>query len=228
MEVETVAKTPNPEEVIFRAARQDYYDGYVYDHTVEELLEGCEGNTVEEFLHKRMDREEWGIFEHPSISFAVKGISREVLAHLTRHRFLTFDVQSMRYADFSDATFTVPRCFVDDDYANRHGPVEIDDRREANHLYREHCNAAIERYQELVEMGVPKEDARKVLPIATTVNLTVSGNPRALMHVLNLRMKFNAQDETRELADMLYEELYDWVPSVCSWYDEHGPLRSSP
>jgi len=232
MEVVVGNKTPNVEETIFRAARGDYYSGFVWEESVETLLEGTsnEVETIEDFLHKRMDHEEWGVFEHGIITFGLKGISREVLAHIARHRHLTLDVQSMRYVDFSDAEYTIPEVLVNDNYANRHGEVDIsnEEREEAMEKYTAIIEESIEQYRELVDIGMPVEDARKVLPIATEVNITLSGNPRALMHVLNLRMKFNAQNETRELADMMYAELEDWIPSVCSWYDAHGPLKTSP
>jgi len=233
MEVTTVAKTQKPEELILRAARQDYSSEYVYDHVVPTLLDNCakDVSTVEDFIHKRLSRGEWGILEHPTISFGVEGVSREVLAHFTRHRHLTFDVQSMRYVDMSDVdrdTYTTPEVFTNDNYANRHGTVEVQNRSHAAQLYENEVESSFETYQKLVESGVPKEDARKVLPIAATVNLTVSGNARAWCHVLNMRMKFNAQNETRDLADMIYNELTEWIPSVTSWYDEHGPLQTSP
>jgi len=137
MEVTTVAKTQKPEELILRAARQDYSSEYVYDH----LLDNCakDVSTVEDFIHKRLSRGEWGILEHPTISFGVEGVSREVLAHFTRHRHLTFDVQSMRYVDMSDVdrdTYTTPEVFINENYANRHGAVDIENRSHAAQLYK--------------------------------------------------------------------------------------------
>lgn len=229
MEVVVGNRTPDVEETIFRAARGDYSEDFVWEKSIEEMLSDIKHDSIESFLHKRMDHEEWGVFEHGQITFGLKGISREVLAHIARHRHLTLDVQSMRFVKFDDPEYSVPEVLDNPNYANRKGEVDLsEDREELREVYVTAIEESIDRYQTLVEGGMPVEDARKVLPIATEVNITLSGNPRALMHVLNLRMKFNSQNETRELANMMYEELQYWIPSVCSWYDEHGPLRTSP
>jgi thymidylate synthase (FAD) len=228
MEVETVASTANPDEVVFRAARQDYCEDYVYNKSITELLDGCKDDTISEYIKTRLSHEEFGVIEHPTISFGVSGMSREVLGHLTRHRHFTLDVQSMRYADFSDGTFVVPESLLNDEYANRNGEVEIEDREFANEIYRTAANKMFDEYSNLVEMGVPKEDARKLLPIATTVNLTVSGNARTWLHFLSLRLKFNAQNDTREFAEQVEGELREWFPTLVEWYEEHEPLRAAP
>jgi len=60
------------------------------------------------FIEKQLSRGHFGPFEHVSISFSIKGVSRSLMAQLTRHRHMTFDIQSQRYVDFSDKDAVLP------------------------------------------------------------------------------------------------------------------------
>jgi len=80
----------------------------------------------------------------------------------------------------------------------------------------------------MVSAGVPKEDARMVLPIGTSVNITVSGNARSFLHLVNLRGKADAQWEIRELAEEMLEELFVWMPYTFNWYESNRPHKISP
>lgn len=188
----------------------------------------------------------YGPFEHPQISFAVKGVSRALMAQITRHRHITFDVQSQRYADFSSTEPIVPASLLSNDERHRQYPHvygedgmhfnrdegHVDLSEEERAMYREayidQTNGAIRRYQEMVENDVPKEDARFLLPIGTPVNMTFSGNARTFLHLLDMRRKQNAQWEIRELSERLLEELFDWMPTTFEYYEEHGPNKLSP
>jgi Predicted alternative thymidylate synthase len=80
----------------------------------------------------------------------------------------------------------------------------------------------------MVEADIPKEDARFILPLGTTVNMTFSGNARTMMHLFNLRQKANSQWEIRELTNRLGNELEQWMPYTGQWWRDHGPMRISP
>lgn len=125
------------------------------------------------------------------------------MAQLTRHRHASFDVMSLRYVDLSEEKspndrFVYPDSFTDEEVVSREGVEEIALRpRErgeiADNVY-ETCRKA---YSDLVDAGVPKEDARMLLPIGTKVNLTFSKNARAVMHLLDMRLKADDQWEIR-------------------------------
>jgi thymidylate synthase (FAD) len=55
-------------------------------------------------------------------------------------------------------------------------------------------------YNELVALGVPKEDARMVLPNACETSLYLSCNLRELIHMANERLCTRAQWEIRDLV----------------------------
>lgn len=253
MNVGLLESTDGAEKVICKAARGDYMSGWNARKSFDDIMsvvdckerhyERAEENNyypeeTEEteakmiaFLEKQYSRGHFGPAEHVHISLSVEGVSRSAMAQVTRHRHMSFDVQSQRYVDFSEKRPVMPRSMVAESSLSRQkGLVELDDRtkEKARYAYEEATQQAFETYEILVEQGVPKEDARFVLPEGTPVNMTVSGNARSMMHVLNLRQKASSQWEIRELANKIGELLEEWVPYTGTWFSENAPLKISP
>lgn len=181
------------------------------------------------FIEKQLSRGHYGPWEHPQITFTVKGVSRVTMAQITRHRHITFDIQSMRYADFSKQEIVTPKSLTDSEHFSREtGMVDFPNRDAIKDMYEDRVEQSVEAYQTMVDEGVPKEDARFMLPLGTTVNMTFSGNARTFLHLLDMRRKANAQWEIRELSDALIEELKAWMPYSFSHYEKHGPNKLSP
>jgi len=137
----------------------------------------------------------------------------------------------MRYVDFSDADFITPASLHESTHVSRERGLS--DLRETTRdkwrgEYENHVDAAFDLYTSMVSAGVPKEDARMVLPIGTSVNITVSGNARSFLHLVNLRGKADAQWEIRELSNEMLEELFVWMPYTFNWYDSNRPHKISP
>jgi len=175
------------------------------------------------FIEKQLSRGHYGPWEHPSISFAVEGVSRVTMAQITRHRHMTFDIQSMRYADFSEQEIV-----TEGTLSREKGVTDVESREKLEQLYEMFIEDMVEFYERMVRNGVPKEDARFILPLGTTVNMTFSGNARTFLHLLDMRKKANAQWEIRELSEALLDELFDWMPYTYSYYRDHGPNKLSP
>jgi thymidylate synthase (FAD) len=182
------------------------------------------------FIEKQLSRGHYGPWEHPQITFAVKGVSRVTMAQITRHRHMTFDVQSQRYVDFSDTEPITPKSIEDENHFSREtGNVELEaDREELERVYDKTTGDALQRYEQLVEKGIPKEDARFVLPVGTPVNMTFSGNARTFMHLLDMRKKANSQWEIRELSEKIIEHLKEWMPYTYRHYESNAPHKLSP
>lgn len=258
MEVNVLRSTPKPERLVCQAGRGDYYTEYIGDTAYGELMNSVKydeeiakdvlvntddmGGEVhnthpstlvaktKQFVEKQLSRGHYGLWEHPQITFAVKGVPVFTERQLIRHRHLSFDVQSMRYADFSDAPYTTPQTLTDATLNREDGYTDLDEetKSECRELYESHMDEAFERYETLVEKGVPKEDARGLLGLGTQVNLTVSGNARSFLHLLDMRRKANAQWSIRELSELLLDELFEWMPYTYEYYADHGPNKLSP
>lgn len=66
-------------------------------------------------------------------------------------------------------------------------------------------NACVELYSDMLEAGVPAEDARYILPQAGVTEVVVTANLREWMHFWDLRCDVHAQWEIRELAEATVE-----------------------
>jgi thymidylate synthase (FAD) len=232
-EVEMIASTPDPEMLVCMAARNDYRAEGVIEQNYEEILNANVteiAQAEEDLLEKLMDRGHWGPFEHPQATIAMEGVTRVSMAQITRHRHFTFDIMSLRYVDVEDESVNdrmqIPETIRGEELVTRDGVSELDEGVEEQ--YREAYEDSMECYRELLESGVPAEEARKVLPMGTEVNIVMSGNARAWMHLLNIRGKANVQGEARRLADSIMEECKEWMPRTFGKYDEMLPMQLNP
>jgi thymidylate synthase (FAD) len=232
MDVSVLAQTDHPDRLAVACGRGDYMadslvdvdvsddsdmdavvDAVSIDHTFSHLdtVNTELDEKVANMIHKFINRGHWGVFEHPTITVAVEGISRSCMAQLTRHRHISFDVQSMRYVKFKNASYVTPPSL-----ASKEKTYDFEQAM------------SIDAYQTAVDSDIPKEDARMMLPIGTKVNLTMTLNLRTLFHVANLRAKANAQWEIRSLTEQLLGEARNWAPISMALFDEQTPMKISP
>ena len=243
MDVRLLEATDEPERVICLGARNDYSEAFVGDQSFAETMTTIDGETTEEkkrtLIGRLLDHGHFGPFEHPQATFAVEGVSRSCMAQLTRHRHVSFDVQSMRYVAFDavdpadvreGAMVVTPPSATDPDWVGRNqrgGGVDeaTVEKREA--VFRESVTSSVESYQELLDLGMAPEDARFVLPIGTEVNIVLSTNVRMLMHVADMRAAADSQWEIRALTERILDLAAEWCPITFAHYDEHMKGRKN-
>jgi thymidylate synthase (FAD) len=161
--------------------------------TVIKALNKCRNKECTEQTIKRCIRNnELACLEFCWFAFEIKDISRVVLAEITRHRHFSFMVESQRHVE--PDMFIVPHSI----YAN------------ANLI--DSYNAFIGQsqilYDALLDNGIPKEDARYVLPNATATNMVVAGNGRAWFEYLQKRLcQAKVQPEHFNLAFNIWQIL---------------------
>lgn len=173
-----------------------------------------EGGTEADRLFRHITRSgHTSTLEHLSYTFAIEGVSRALLAQLTRHRVgFSFSVQSQRYV----------RMGSDDrsggfDYVV---PPSIRENELALANFESHMIAAQAYYDYLRKTGVPAEDARMVLPNAAATNMTMTANLRALLDFYGKRRKGRgAQWEIAELAEKLREAVVAVDPWTAPYFD---------
>jgi thymidylate synthase (FAD) len=243
MEVTLLESTDDPEELICKAARNDYSAGFVGEQSFEETMATVEGETTEDkkrtLIGHLLNHGHYGPFEHAQVTFAVKGVSRSCMAQITRHRHVSFDVQSMRYVSFDDVDpadvregemVVVPPSATDPDWVGRNqqsGQVDDETVAEREQLFKDTVAQAVQSYQDLLDLGMPPEDARFVLPIGTEVNMVMSMNARMLMHVADMRAAADAQWEIRGLTEDLLDLAEEWCPITFEHYNEHMKNRKN-
>lgn len=210
VQLQTDKSTSNPDEAAIMAARGDYMSDSLVGGTIEDAMATTDKNR-EELIASLLRSGHFGPFEHPKAYFHVEGISRVAMAQVTRHRHMSFDVQSQRYVEFGDKEAVIPPSFEE----NYPGGVRGDA------ILKDWWEDAVHRYELALEEGIPKEDARFFLPQATPVNLTFSANPRSLMHFFDLRHNMKAQWEAREFAGQVLDECEKWAPLTFEGYGKY-------
>ena len=149
-------------------------------------------------LHHAVSSGHDSVVEHASFTFMIEGVSRVLLAQITRHRLASFSVQSQRYCGVKPVWIVPPKVTelgLEDDYK-----AECD-----------RCYKAFERY---VAAGVPDEDARFVIPQGVECKLMMTMNARELKHFFSLRCCNRAQWEIRELANYMLGIVQDGFPEL--------------
>ena len=186
MNVTLLEHTPNPEQTVALAARLCYSPV-----SIGELREKMESADIEKFLDKIMSLGHHSVLEHASFTFAVEGVSRVTTHQLVRHRIASFSQQSQRYVSHKEHFTSIM-------------PDSIAENVEARQIFAFMSETVHKAYSQLVDMGIPAEDARYILPNATESKIIMTMNARELRHFFTLRCCQRAQWEIRELAiDML-------------------------
>ena len=243
MEVTLLEATEDPEDLACKAARNDYSNEFVGGQSLEATMDTVDGDTLAEkketLIGHLLDHGHFGPFEHPQITFAVKGVSRSCMAQITRHRHVSFDVQSMRYVAFDEVDpeavregelVVTPPSATDPDWVGRNqktDAVDEDAIEQRRKIFADTVQHAVESYQDLLDLGMPPEDARFVLPIGTKVNMVFSMNARMLMHVADMRAAADAQWEIRNMTEELLDIAADWCPITFAHYEEHMKNRKN-
>jgi thymidylate synthase (FAD) len=148
------------------------------------------------------------VIEHASFTFFVEGISRSLTHQLVRHRIASYTQQSMRYADLRRSK----------EYFIR--PKTISRDEELTKLFDATIAKCKETYDILRKKGVPCEDSRFILPIATQTKIAITMNARELRHFFALRCCLRAQWEIRELANRILKICKNTAPSL---FENAGP-----
>ncbi len=225
--VDLIAATPNPQQCVYAGMHQDYSEGFVADDRTHWPAEKQAG----EICVKRLlagERGHYGPLEHAQIVLNVGWFPHSVMQQARTHRVgVSFDVQSMRYTgdrickaangelDLEEVFYLRPV----DSYSDRQGKKYVyttDDRAKDLAL----CRAAAERYAELLAAGFAEEHARGILPFDYRQHFVVSFSLRAFLHFLALRAKLDAQQEIRELCDLMWPHLVTWAPQFAEWYEK--------
>lgn len=152
---------------------------------------------VERALFK-MDPTHSSPIEHALYTWRVAGISRALSHQLVRHRIASYSQRSQRYVSEKQFEYVTPPS-VDI-------PVSPDGF-DVRAMFNAAMKSAQIYYNDLVDMGIPKEDARMVLPNACCTSLVISMNPRAFRNFLKLRLDTHAQWEIRALAKAMLDSV---------------------
>lgn len=217
--VTLLTHTPEPEKIIAAAAKLCYSAAEI-NHLLDNLTE----EKTEKFLQRLVDLGHESPIEHVTFTFGIEGVSRALLAQITRHRIASFSVQSQRYVKENHFEYVTP--------------PEIAALPQAAQLYQQAMAQAEESYlalaamlqekhqKELLAAGMEEkaarsaaekkaiEDARFVLPNACDTKMIVTMNARSLKNFFRLRCCSRAQWEIRDVAAQMLFLVKEAAPTL--------------
>ena len=225
MRVELLEYTPNCEKLIAAGAKLCSSNA-----GIDGLLNNVEKENSDKFLRMLLSMGHESPIEHVTFTFGVEGVSRSLLAQLTRHRIASYTVKSQRYVKEGQFEYVIP--------------PEIENLPAAKAVFLKTMEQEQEAYDRLTELLIQKhleafaqqgldsaeaakkaekkaiEDARYVLPNACTTTLMMTFNARSLYNFFSHRCCERAQWEIRELADKMLALVKEVAPVL---FEKSGP-----
>ncbi len=223
--VTLIAHTPDPERTIACAAKLCYSPS-----TIETVHQGLTDEKVTSFVEMLSEIGHESPIEHVSFTFGIEGVSRALLAQITRHRMASFSVQSQRYVAEKSFEFVTP--------------PEIAEVPEAEAIFKEAMAEDQRRYDEITAILKAKhkkafldagkdektaermaekkaiEDARFVLPNACETKMILTMNCRSLLNFFRHRCCNRAQWEIQDVANQMLSLVKDVAPEI---FKKAGP-----
>lgn len=164
-----------------------------------------------------IEHEHWSVFEQAFMTLEIN-TTRAIGAQILRHRSFTFQEFSQRYADANLLMDEIPLPELRrQDTKNRQN--SIDDLPEAEvkalqKTIRDLFYEAQDVYRHLLEVGVAKECARNVLPLAVPTRMMMTGSVRSWIHYINLRTGHGTQKEHMQIAELCKKHFICQFPTV--------------
>ena len=162
-------------------------------------------------IKKALDLGHLDVLEHGALTFSIQEVSRSLTHQLVRHRLASYSQQSQRHVSVKKDRewYVVPPSLKDvkGRFVLKGNEYEME--------MKDFMNLIVDFYSDLLGK-VRKEDARFVLPNATTTNITMTANPRELRHVFGLRCDVAAQWEIRDVCWAMQSLSYLVAPTIFS------------
>lgn len=146
--------------------------------------------------------------EHIFFNLAFENVSVVVEQFMIEFRLASFTVKSRRYVDFSSCGYLVP------EFRNEEDRLE----------YTKTMDEIFESYVKFTNSGIPKEDARFILPYCFYSNFLCSLNGRELINVLNA-MLYGRGKKIKEIYDLglsLLKQCREVAPGLFTEFEIKG------
>lgn len=141
-----------------------------------------------------------GVFEHIIFTFHVSEVSRCLTHQLVRHRIASYLQQSSRHVVSKKEDYVIPQSVAKTVHETQH--------------YKEWMEWQWDNYKRMINMGIPVEDARYLLPDGYFTHITLTMNCRELRHFFELRCDEHAQWEIREMAKEMLKICHEKYPII--------------
>ena len=219
MKVTLITHTPDPEHVLASAARLCYSAS-----DIATVMENLTPEKTAEFVNRLAEMGHESPMEHVSFTFGIEGVSRSLLAQITRHRIASYSVQSQRYVKEKMFEYVLPPEIA----AVPQAKAEFEKAMEEDQRHYESLTAILKEKhrKDMLDSGMSEkaadsaaekkaiEDARFVLPNACTTKIMMTMNARSLLNFFHHRCCNRAQWEIRDLAAQMFRICYAIAPHL--------------
>lgn len=214
-----LAHTPSPEHTVASAAKLCYSSS-----TITGLTDNLTDEKAASFVEMISEIGHESPIEHASFTFGIEGVSRSLLAQITRHRMASFSVKSQRYVREGSFEYVTPPEIASDPEAKRiYDEIMAEDQERYDHLTEilkaKHKKefAAQGKDEKTADRLAEKkaiEDARFVLPNACETQMVMTMNARSLMNFFRIRCCRRAQWEIRDIAEQMLSLVIKVAPNL--------------
>ena len=226
-----LAYTPDPERTVAAAAKLCYSSS-----GINQLNDSLTDEKAASFVEMLSEIGHESPIEHASFTFGIEGVSRSLLAQITRHRMASFSVKSQRYVrEGSFEYVTPPEIAAEPETKKIYDEIMAEDQerydRLAAILKEKHIKTFIAEGKDektAARLAEKKaiEDARFVLPNACETQMVMTMNARSLMNFFKVRCCRRAQWEIQDVANQMLALVSAVAPNI---FKNAGPscLRGS-
>lgn len=241
--VKVLSKSERPNFLSYIGMHQCYAEVPVHTE-LDKLSKLSEKELGNRIVNKCLKYGHHSVIEHPTISFLVSGFVHNVVGQITRHRHLSFSVQSQRYTcervlktveelykldlltETEETIFELKKELVESllyfrpvgNYFDRDGNKYFYSEEIRNNNIKKCEKDLMEYYYNIKTLGMAPEHCRDLLPQNIRQDFVVTMNARSLLHFCDLRLPKDAQNEIRVLANIFLDEFKKWMPEVAEWY----------
>ena len=199
----------SPQDVISYVARVSNPHNQENFRTAAGLLRYC------------IKHQHWSIFETASMTLEIN-TTRGLAAQILRHRSFTFQEFSQRYANSNElGGITTPDLRRQDEKNRQNSIKNLPPGLVADYQQKieKHFDRSLDLYNNLIDVGVAKECARFVLPLATNTRLYMTGTCRSWIHYINLRSAHGTQKEHMDIAEQCRDVFKVVFPDIYTALD---------
>ena len=211
--------TTEPERTVASAAKLCYSAS-----DIATITDGLTDEKTASFVEMLAEIGHESPIEHAYFTFGIEGVSRSLLAQITRHRIASFSVQSQRYVKEKDLAYVTPPEIAKDPEILK---LYQESMAQAEAAYHTLADKLSEGYiAEYLAAGIDEktarrnaekratEDARFVLPNACETKMVMTINARSLMNFFRHRCCNRAQWEIRDVADQMLALVSEIAPNI--------------
>ncbi|PIP17345.1 MAG: thymidylate synthase (FAD) [Candidatus Portnoybacteria bacterium CG23_combo_of_CG06-09_8_20_14_all_37_13] len=196
MKVKLLSYTKNPEETCVAAIRQCYSE-----IGASEIHKNITNSLKKRLLKQVITSGHTSTLEHAGFTFAIEGISRACTHQLVRHRIASYSQQSQRYVQAGkNFKYIIPPA--------------IKNNVRALKIFKANIQLSKKAYDNLINLGIQREDARFILTNAAESKIVVTMNVRSLFNFFEKRLCHRAQWEIRKLAQLMLNEVKKAAPNI--------------